>query len=256
MFLDEWETWRAARRAALEGPRGWLAVVDLAFLEPGPNRIPGLPGTFTLDGGRVMLEAAPEDGYALRGAPVTRRLLASDGDPAPDVLSLGEGRAVQVLARGMRRALRVWDADAPARKAFRGVPVFPPDPAWRIEARWEPYEPPRTVTVANVLGDESPERVPGRAVFEAGGRTRALEPTRRDDGTLHFVFRDATAGGETYGAGRFLEAAAPRDGKVLLDFNRAVNPPCAFTPFATCPIPRAENVLPIAVPAGERVPAG
>ncbi len=255
MFSKDWEAWRADRRARLAGPRGWLAVVDLAFLEPGANRVPGLPGVFTLDEGRVTIEAAQDDGYALDGSPVTRRTLASDGDPSPDVLSLGRARAVQVLARGSRRALRVWDAEAPARRAFDGVPAFPPDPAWRIEARWEPYEPPRTVTVANVLGDESSERVPGRAVFEVGGRTLSLEPTRRGDGTLHFVFRDATAGRETYGAGRFLDAAAPRDGKVVLDFNRAENPPCAFTPFATCPIHREENVLPIPVPAGERAPA-
>jgi uncharacterized protein (DUF1684 family) len=253
MFLREWEAWRAERLARLSAERGWLAVVDLRFLEPGPNRVPGLPGTFTLRDGRVELEAAAGDGWTNGGRPVIRRELVSDADPAPDVLALGAGRAVQVLARGDRRALRVWDADAPARRAFGGVPTFPPDPAWRIEARWEPYDPPRTAVVVNVLGDEATARVPGRATFEVGERTVSLEPTANPGGGLFFVFRDATSGKETYGAGRFLSAEAPQDGKVVLDFNRAVSPPCAFTAFATCPLPRPENVLPVRIPAGERL---
>ena len=255
MFLREWEAWRAERLARLSAERGWLAVVDLRFLAPGPNRVPGLPGTFTLREGRVELEAAAGDGWTLRGEPVTRRVLATDAEPSPDLLALGGRRWVQVLARGGRRALRVWDADAPARSAFRGVATFAPDPAWRLEARWEPYDPPREVVGTNVLGDELRQLVPGRACFDVGGRPLALEPTG-DGARLFFVFRDATAGVETYGAGRFLDADAPRDGKVILDFNRAVNPPCAFTDFAVCPVPRPENVLPVRIPAGERYGSG
>ena len=226
-----WEAWKAERLARLRAERGWLSVVGLHWLEPGPNRVEGVPGTFTLRDGRVELSADRADGYTIRGTPVERRLLASDATPASDVLSLGERRWVQVLERGGRAALRVWDADAEARRAFRGIDTFPFDPAWRVEARWE-------------QGKE-------RALFTVGGRNLSLGATA-DGERLALVFRDATAGVETYGAGRFLSAEAPRGGRVLLDFNRAFNPPCAFTPFATCPLPRPEDVLPVRVTAGER----
>ncbi len=247
----DWEAWRAMRDARLRDRRGWLAVVALHWLEPGENRLEGLPGTFTLEGGEVELRAAAGDGYALRGRPVVRARLASDAGPAPDLVTRGEATSLQVLARGDRRAVRVWDADAPARRDFPGVESFPFDPAWRIEARWEPFVPPRRALVEDVTGSVAEREVPGRAVFTVGARELALEPTADGD-RLAFVFRDATAGKETYGAGRFLSADAPRDGRVVLDFNRAFNPPCAFTPFATCPLPRPENVLPVPVTAGER----
>lgn len=247
----EWEDWKAARLARLRAERGWLSGTGLHWLEPGETRIPGLPGTFTLRDGRVELAAAREDGYALPGGSVERRVLASDAEAIPDLLSLGSGRFLQLLVRGDRRALRTWDAAAPARRDFPGIETFPFDPAWIVEARWEPFHPPRRVVVQDVVGIDSEKEVPGRAVFAKGGQELALEPTT-DGAGLAFVFRDATAGEETYGSGRFLSAAAPRDGKVILDFNRAFNPPCAFTPFATCPLPRPENVLPVPVTAGER----
>lgn len=246
-----WAAWRAEREERLRAPRGWLAVTGLHWLEPGENRVEGLPGTFTLRDGAVELAAAPSDGWTLGGAPVVRRPIADDSGPAPELLSQGEGRVVQVLARGGRRALRVWDADAPARREFPGIPTFPFDPAWIVEARFEPFPEPRPVEVLDVTGAASMRAVPGRARFTVAGRELALEPTAEGSG-LAFVFRDATAGVETYGSGRFLSAAAPREGRVTLDFNRAVNPPCAFTPHATCPLPRAENVLPVRVTAGER----
>jgi len=247
----EWEAWRASRLERLRGPRGWLAVTGLHWLETGANRIDGLPGTFTLREGRVELDAAPGDGYAIGGGPVTGRELAPDDAPSPDLLSLGATRTLQVLARGGRRALRVWDAGAPVRREFAGIDTFPFDPAWRIEARWEAYATPRAVLVQDVVGMEAGRLVSGRAVFAVEGRPLSLEPTV-DGERLAFVFRDATAGVETYGAGRFLSADAPREGRVVLDFNRAFNPPCAFTPFATCPLPRPENVLQVRVTAGER----
>jgi uncharacterized protein (DUF1684 family) len=145
----------------------------------------------------------------------------------------------------------VWDADAPARREFRAIETFPFDPAWRLEARWEAYPEPRPVEVVDVTGTVATRLVPGRALFTVGAQELSLEPTA-DGERLAFVFRDATAGVETYGSGRFLSAGAPRDGRLLLDFNRAFNPPCAFTPFATCPLPRPENVLPVRVTAGER----
>jgi len=251
----EWEAWRRDRVGRLTGERGWLSVAALHWLDPGVNRPEGLPGAFTLRDGRVELGASPGDGYVLDGVPVERRVLVSDGSAKPDLLSLGASRHVQLLERGGRYALRVWDADAPSRRDFPGIETFPFDPAWIVEARWEPFPAPRRVIVQDVVGTETPREVPGRAAFAVGGRELSLEPTLEGD-RLAFVFRDATAGTETYGAGRFLSAGAAREGRVVLDFNRAFNPPCAFTPFATCPLPRPENVLPVPVTAGERFAGG
>lgn len=252
---EEWEAWRRDRVARLTGERGWLSVVALHWLEPGENRPEGLAGTFTFRDGRVELAASPGDGYALGGAPVERRVLASDASARPDLLSLGSSRHVQLLERGGRFALRVWDADAPARRGFRGIEAFPFDPAWRLEARWEAWPEPRPVEVVDVTGSVATRLVPGRAHFAIGGQGLSLEPTA-DGERLAFVFRDATAGVETYGSGRFLSSAAPGEAGLVLDFNRAFNPPCAFTPFATCPLPRPENVLPVRVTAGERFDGG
>ncbi len=248
---SSWESWKAERLERLNADRGWLTVVGLHWLEPGENHVEGLPGTFLLRDGEVTLSADRADGYSVQGVAIERTRVASDAAPAPDLVALGTRRWLQVLARGGRRALRVWDADAPARRAFRGIVTFPFDPAWRIEAAWEPYAEPRRVTIQDVVGMEVEKPVPGRATFTAAGRALALEPTPDGD-RLAFVFRDATAGVETYGAGRFLTAEAPVGGRVVLDFNRAFSPPCAFTPFATCPLPRPENVLPVRITAGER----
>lgn len=247
----QWEAWKAERLARLTAERGWLSVTGLHWLSPGSNRVPGLPGTFTLRDGRVELQAAPGDGYAVGGERVERRLLASDAAGSPDLLALGTDRWVAVLARGDRFALRTWDASSPLRRSFRGIDTFPFDPAWRIRARWEAWPAPRAVEVEDVTGAVATRLVPGCARFAWGGRELSLEPTADGD-RLAFVFRDATAGVETYGSGRFLSADGPVEGAVILDFNRAFNPPCAFTPFATCPLPRPENVLPVRVAAGER----
>jgi len=243
-FAAEWRGWHDARMARLAAPDGWLALAGLHWLADGENRIPGLPGVFVLEHGGVTLRASPADGWTEGGRPVGQRA-------QPDVLANG-ARTATVIDRGGRLALRVWDAESPTRKAFRGVDTFPPNPAWRIEATWEAYPAPRKVEVPSVVGIPTEETAPGRAHFMVGGNVLALEPTVDPDGSLFFVFRDATARRETYGAGRFLSAAPPRDGKVVLDFNRAVNPPCAFTPYATCPLPLPENVLPVRIEAGEK----
>ena len=250
-FAAEWKAWHERREARLRVPDGWLALAGLHWLAPGENRIPGLPGAFLLEGGQVTLVAAAADGYALDGAPLERRTLATDAAERPDRITLAPGKTIQIIDRGGRLAVRVWDAESPILKGFRGVEAFPPDPRWRIEARWEAYPAPREVEVPSVTGQPQKALAPGKAHFEVGGRAVSLEPTADGD-ALFFVFKDATAPKETYGAGRFLAAATPRDGKVILDFNRAYNPPCAFSAFATCPLPTPENVLPVRIEAGEK----
>ncbi len=249
-FAADWKAWHDAREARLRAPDGWLALAGLHWLADGPNTIPGLPGRFVLERGSVTLRAAAEDGYVADGQPVTERTLATDQAPRPDRLAIG-AKQVAVIDRGGKLAVRVWDAERPARTAFAGIETFPVDPRWRIEATWEPYPAPRKIEVPSAAGPPQPGEAPGRARFTVDGQTVTLEPTL-DGGALFFVFKDRTAPKETYGAGRFLYAAAPKDGKVILDFNRAYNPPCALTPFATCPLPRAENVLPVRIPAGEK----
>lgn len=250
-FAAEWKTWHDRREARLRAPDGWLALTGLHWVVPGENRIPGLPGVFRLEGDQVVLSAASADGYTLEGAPVERRTLATDAAEKPDRLKLPPGKTLQIIERGGKLAVRVWDAESPLLKGFQGIQAYPPDPRWRIEARWEAYPAPRKVEVPSVTGEPQEAVAPGKAHFEVGGRAVSLEPTADGD-DLFFVFKDATAPKETYGAGRFLAAAAPKDGKVTLDFNRAYNPPCAFTPHATCPLPTPENVLPVRIEAGEK----
>jgi len=249
-FQAEWKAWHEQRVAALRRPQGWLALTGLHWLKPGANTVPGLPGTFTVDGKGVSLSAKAGDGWTVGGAPATARALATDATAAPDRLQVGS-RAAMVIERSGKLAVRVWDAESPVRSGFTGIETFRPDPRWRVTARWEAYPAPRPVEVPSVTGDVTVEQAPGRAVFTVEGTECALEPTQDGD-ALFFVFKDRTAPRETYGAGRFLVAEGPRDGTVVLDFNRAYNPPCAFTPFATCPLPTPQNVLPVRIEAGEK----
>ena len=250
-FLSEWRAWQRRRLESLQRPHGWLSLVGLHWLEPGANRVAGLPGTFEVEGGEVTLVAAAQDGWTVAGQPVARRRLAGDEAAAPDRLVLGS-QAALVIHRGGKLALRVWDAESPVRTGFTGIDTYPPDPRWRVTARWEAYPEPRAVEQPSVTGTPTRVLAPGRAWFTVDGKEVSLEPTR-DGESLFFVFRDATAPRETYGGGRFLEAAAPRGGEVVLDFNRAYNPPCVFTSFATCPLPTPQNVLKVRVEAGEKV---
>jgi uncharacterized protein (DUF1684 family) len=246
----DWQRWREQRALALQREDGWLALVGLHWLEEGENRFQGLPGRWMLRAGQVRLLAAPADGWTLAGVPVTDREL---GTGVADRLRSGTLQ-LQVILRAGKAALRVWDSASPGRAALKGpVPAFPYAPRYRVEATFEPYQPPREVETPSVVNLPQRERVPGRVRFTLDGRPHTLEPVQAQDGDeLFFVFKDQTARAETYGAGRFLSAAAPRDGKVVLDFNRAINPPCAFTPHATCPLPRPENVLAVRIEAGEK----
>lgn len=249
-FVAEWKAWQARRLVTLKKPYGWLALTGLHWLKPGANRIPGLPGRFELDDGVVTLVAEPGDGYTLGGAAVERRTLATDSDESPDRVLVGT-QAAMVIERGGQVALRTWDAASPVRAGFTTIETYPPDPRWRVTARWEAYPQPRAVEVPSASGGATHQLAPGRAVFTVDGQEYALEPTQ-DGEALFFVFKDRTAPKETYGAGRFLSAPPPRGGVVVLDFNRATNPPCAFTAFATCPLPLPQNVLPVRIEAGEK----
>ena len=265
-YRREIEAFHRHREEQLTSDGGWLSVAGLFWLKPGANRFganrsndvvlppsaPAHAGTFWLEAGAVRVEAAPGVPLTLAGQAVTKHALRSDtGGADPDVLSLGS-LTLQIIERGGRLAIRLKDKERAERKHFKGLVWYPVNPAYRIVARFVPRDRPTTITVPSIIGTAEAMPSPGSAVFELGGRSVRLDPVvEAGDNRLFFIFRDATAGKTTYGAGRFLYADPPKDGRVILDFNQAVSPPCAVTPYATCPLPPQQNHLPIAIEAGE-----
>jgi hypothetical protein len=267
-YERELEQWKAKRLDGLKSDDGWLTLIGLFWLREGENRFgsdhaneivlpegkaPAFAGTVRLAGGALRLEAKPEAGITSGGRPVASLDLRSDADGEPTMLELGS-LSFHVVRRGERLGLRVRDRDNPARAEFKGTDYYPADGKWVIAARFEPYDPPKRVPILNVLGMETEETAPGVLAFEAGGREYRLQALReKGNEQLFIIFADQTSGKETYGAGRYLYADPPgADGRVRLDFNKAYSPPCAFTRYATCPLPPAQNRLPLRVEAGER----
>ncbi len=261
--------WREAREAALRADDGWLTVAGLFWLKPGSNRVGS-----AADNDVVLPAPAPahalhveSSGETLRytlepdargvtsdGAPAAASgLLRPDSDGAPTLLAFGPV-TLHVIRRGERLGVRVRDRDSAARRDFKGRQWYAPDPRWRITARFEPHARPSRVRVPNVLGQVNEMTSPGTVVFTLDGREVRLTPVLETDDAeeLFFIFKDGSSGHGTYPAGRFLYTPLPRDGTLSLDFNRAVNPPCAFTPWATCPLPPEGNRLSQVISAGER----
>jgi uncharacterized protein (DUF1684 family) len=262
----ETRAWHQKRVESLTSDDGWLTLVGLHWLKEGNNRFgssadnefvfpagtPARIGTFTLKGGKVTLAAEPGVSLTRAGQPFTGGELRDDASGTPDVLSVGTLRFF-VIRRGERIGLRVKDSKAEARKNFHGIPTWPVSAAWRIEGRFEPTTTPRKLSVPTVLGTVEEMDSPGTAVFTVNGQEYRLDVSQEPgDSQLFIVFADLTNRTETYGAGRFLYADPPKDGKVVLDFNRAYNPPCAFSPYATCPLPPPQNRLKLRVEAGEK----
>jgi uncharacterized protein (DUF1684 family) len=265
-YTQEIEAWRAHRLQQLTKADGWLTLIGLHFLQPGENSAgtaadnavvlakgPAHLGTFTLAAdGRVRGVFNPGTEVQVGGQTVLSADLRDDKHGPPTLVSVGEV-SLLVIDRDGRKALRVRDSAAESRTHFPGLDYFPIDPSWRIEAQWVPFDKPREVPIRNILGNVSPALILGKAVFTRQGQTCELLPIQEGpDEVLFFVISDLTSGSQTYAAARFLYAAPPVDGKVVLDFNKAQNPPCAFTPFATCPLPPKENQLKLAVTAGEK----
>lgn len=268
------EAWRAARVAALTSDSGFLTLAGLYWLEQprssfGRARsndfvlehaaMPRRLGYFERAGDAVRFVAARRDTVFAGEAAVTRIDMRSDRGGTPTVLRHGPIEFF-VIERSGQLGVRVRALDNPRRRDFPGLEYFPASDAWRLTARFEPYEPVRQIPIINVLGMEDDMPSPGAIVFEKDGREWRLDTIDETPGSnsLFVMFADATTGRESYGAGRFLYVERPRDGRVQVDFNRAYNPPCAFNDFATCPLPPPQNRLELAVTAGERKfpPAG
>jgi len=267
--VESIESWRIERDQRLRSEDGWLTLVGLHWLEPGENpfgsgpdnpvalpagRAPERAGSFVLEGDVVTLRAEPGVEITIEGQPVAERRLHSDADGEPDVLRLGD-LTLRVLKRGESYAVRVKDPNSEVRTGFAGLDYFPIDPTYRFDATFVAYDEPKEVKVASVVGPEATMLAPGYVRFSLNGRELTLEPMLEgpDDEQYFFIFRDATSGKETYGAGRYLYTDVAKDGQVVVDFNKAYNPPCVFTAFATCPLPPPQNRLPVRIEAGEKV---
>jgi uncharacterized protein len=236
--------WRRDRLARLTADDGWLTLTGLHWLEPGPNRIPSAPGlTFTRRGKSVVLEAA-------QPVPVNGKLTQKLALTANTDQIAIEERTYFLIERGDRLAIRERDRTSKYRTAFKGLNLYPYKPELRFEAQWRAYPKPVLRRIATVAKTVEEMMAPGEAEFVIGGKAFRLEPVIEGD-HLFYIFKDRTAGKTTYPAGRFMELPMPANGVAIVDFNRAYNPPCAFTPYATCPLPLKQNRLPIAIEAGE-----
>jgi uncharacterized protein (DUF1684 family) len=268
-FARDLELWRSQRVADLTRPDGWTSVVGLHWIDPGAHYIGSSAGngiTLTvgpshlgmIDFSNGRLRFVPEKGLAmtLDGQPLTgaTELRADDSPTGPSVISFDEGKGlVTVIKRGDRYALRVKHADAASRTGFRGLEYWPASTNWKVQARYVPHPPGKTLPIANIIGTTEEVPNPGALEFERDGKQYRLEALDEGEETLFLVFADRTSGHGSYPAGRFLDAPKPgTDANVTLDFNQAYNPPCAFTAFATCPLPPAENRLDLRVDAGEK----
>ena len=257
--------WRQRRHERLSSEDGWLTLVGLDWLDSGANRVgsaadndivlPGGPahwGSVLVLGDEIRFQPTASPGVTVNGVPASETVLVADNQGEPTVVASGD-LSFYVINRGSY-ALRVKDRNAPTLVQFTGIANFSIDRSWRFEARFIPAEPGRTIEIADVLGQVNLMPVLGTVEFERDGERYSLLGLAEEGvEALWFLFADRTNGRETYGAGRFLYSdGMPEDGRVVVDFNKAYNPPCAFTEYSTCPLPPQQNRLDLAVTAGEK----
>lgn len=268
MFSAQTRVWQDTRRAELVAPDGWLSLIGLHRIElkshfigsgktsgirlsMGPEKL----GLLQSDNGAYAF--TPERGVALTldGAPVRGRVpLQTDASAAPSVLGFDGGKgALTIIQRGGSAFVRARHEEAPTRRRFTGLEYWSTARDWQVDAEFVPAAPGATLPIANILGMVEDTPTPGSVAFEREGTRYTLQAINGGDGSLFLIFADRTSGHGSYSAGRYLDAPAPgADGRLQLDFNRAYNPPCAFTAFATCPLPPDGNRLDLAIPAGEK----
>lgn len=268
-YRGEIAAWQQNRAAGLMQEGGWLSLVGLHWLEDGYNSVgsqssalvelpesaPASVGTIIVSGRRARFDAASEANVTMEGQPVQTVELQSDAAGEPTELRVGSV-TFHLIERSGRMGIRVKDSESPARRRFQGLEYYPIDRQYRVEARFVPYDPPKQIPIVNVMGMTEMMVSPGSLQFEIDRRPVSLDPVLEtaDADRLFVIFGDLTNGAETYGAGRYVYADFPAQGEdtVTLDFNRAYNPPCVFTDYATCPLPPPQNKLQVRIPAGEK----
>jgi uncharacterized protein len=228
--------WRKQRHENLMKEESWLTLVGLHWLKDGEQKIENV--VFVKNGEKVTA-----DGKEIK----------SDANGTPDKIKSGR-KILFLLKRGSRFAVRVKDPESPVRKNFKGIENYPPSADYVVIADFVPFEKPKKIKIPNILGTTEEMDAPGILKFKLQGKELSIEPVLEsaEDREYFIIFKDETSGKTTYPAGRFLYSDVAKNGKVTLNFNRAYNPPCAFTPYATCPLPPKENVLSVAIEAGEK----
>lgn len=265
-YRAEQATWRANYQKSLLEPEGWFAVAGLFWLKPGANQFgsdsssvvvlpeyssPPIAGMFTLNGDKVTVSTVPGVELKINDKAPSDSPLQSDLSGRPDRMSLG-GVTFHVIQRSEKVGIRLYDPKSANRVHFHGLKWYPADEKWVIPAEFVPYNPPKDGSITNVLGQVTPVKIPGYLSFKVNGVDCRLD-AQSEDGGWFLDFQDATTDKTTYGAGRFLDVSTPKSGPVLIDFNQATNPPCAYTSFATCPLPPAGNRLTVSINAGEQM---
>lgn len=271
-YLAQLNAWRADMGERLRAPYSWLTLTGLFWLDEGENslgsapgsrvllpaRAPGGLGSLHLANGQVSLHPTPDAALsaganpAAGEAPVSGETRLHDDHSEQPTFVFWEDVRILVLRRGDRYAIRIWDPQRPERQTATGRVWFPPDPAARVTARIERYESPVRVLRDDIVGIQQETEMHAVLHFEYGGVHCAPQAELLEDGTYYLLVKDASAGKGSYGAGRFLTSETPTGDEVVLDLNKLYSPPCAFTKFATCPLPQASNVLPVAIEVGER----
>lgn len=269
-YAEEIKTFRVEAEAKLRAPDGWLSVVGLTWLKDGANNIGSdkkndivlpLPAPAELgeilfsDKNGAQIKIKDSKNILIDDVPAELNksyVLADDSTDKPNKVKVGPV-SFAIIKRKNGYGVRVRNNDAASRRNFGGRKWYPPQSEFVVNAEWIPHTEPKKMVIPDILGNRNEETSPGFARFKIGNEVVELHPTQ-SDGELFFVFRDGTSGTETYGAARFLLSALPENGRVTLDFNKAVNPPCAFTEYATCPLPPKENITSVAIRAGELKP--
>src|SRR5271169_6862137 len=262
-YVQSFDKWKVELVDDLK--QNWLSLAGLFWLKPGENAFgtaadnaivfpkgPAHAGVIQLEGTDVTVKFSPEAHATIDGKPVTTAKLQPDTTGKPTLVELGTLR-MKVIVRGQRIGIRLKDVDSDEAKNYRGPVFFPLDLSYRATATWVPSDGKKTVDVPNVLGDVTPTPVAGTVLFKINGQEVQLTDLGGNPAKgLSFVFNDLTSKTDTYPGGRFLETDPVVNGTVVIDFNRAYNPPCAVTPYATCPLAPKENRLAVAIPAGEK----
>ncbi len=267
-YVKQIEKWDQRRVERLKADDGWLNLVGRFWLKLGENtfgtskdndiviessKLPAHIGTFLFKDSVVIFKAKDGVNVLLNGNPVQEVKMIDDQKKDMTVLQIGSIK-FNLIVRDTLYGIRARDLNSDLVKNFKGIERFPVDESWNIKARFEPYNPPKEIAVPNVLGQISKEKSPGAVVFERNGKTYKIDAVDEGGDKLFLIIADETSGEETYGGGRFMYVDKPdSNGNINLDFNKAYNPPCVFTKFATCPLPPEQNYLKLRIEAGEKM---